>query len=250
MHIQTIKSQLRALRLPTAAKEIDEVIANNSGAVDLSWFCDLLQRELDQRRENTVQARVKACKFKELTTIEGFDFNFNPNVPAGKIREIAQISFLDRRQIALFLGPPGTGKTHIAIAIGYQAIQAGRKVYCSTAKKLASDISIYKQCNNLDTFFKRILSCDLWIIDDWAVVSMTKSIAEEVFDLMDRRKSHAAMIVTSNRDVSEWQQVFPDAILAQATIDRIFDRAEILVFPGNSYRLGKKIELEETISRL
>ena len=88
--------------------------------------------------------------------------------------------------------------------------------------------------NNLDVLFKRMLSSQLWLIDDWGVVSMSREIAEEVFDLFDRRKYSSAMLLTSNRDVEEWSEVFPDPVLANATIDRIFDRAEIVPFQGNS----------------
>ena len=91
-------------------------------------------------------------------------------------------------------------------------------------------------------FFKKVLSAKLWIIDDWGVVSMGREVAEEVFDLLDRRKHQAAMILTSNRDVSEWGEVFPDPVIANATIDRIFDRAKVVLFKGQSYRLKGRIK--------
>jgi len=243
MNTQTIKSQLRILRLSTAASEMDEVLSKSSSAPDLNWVCNLLQREIDQGRENSLQARIRASRFPEITSLETFDFKFNPKINETKIRELAQLTFVDRKQIVLFLGPPGVGKTHLAIAIGYQCIQLGKKVYCSTVKKLAQDILMHKNRNTLDLFFRRILSCHLWIIDDWAVLAMQKTVAEEIFDLMDRRKNHSAMILTSNRDISEWEQVFPDVILAQATVDRIFDRADTLIFEGESYRLKNRIQL-------
>jgi DNA replication protein DnaC len=155
----------------------------------------------------------------------------------------SSLSFVDRRQIALFLGPPGTGKTHIAIAIGLLAIQAGKKVYCTSAKRLARDIQTHRERNALDVLFKKILGSNLWILDDWGVVSMQKEVTEEVFDLMDRRKQTTAMILTSNRDITEWDQVFPDLIIANATIDRGFDRAETLFFEGHSYRLKNRLDV-------
>src|SRR3989338_3049295 len=88
-----------------------------------------------------------------------------------------------------------------------------------------------------------MFSCKVWIIDDWGVISMSREIAEEVFDLFDRRKYSSAMVLTSNRDIEEWAEVFPEPVLANATIDRIFDRAEIAVFQGKSYRLKGRIEL-------
>jgi len=108
-------------------------------------------------------------------------------------------------------------------------------------KKLSKDILIAKSRQNLDALFKKILSCKLWILDDWGVVSMERDVAEEVFDLLDRRKYSSALILTSNRSVTEWGEVFPDPVLASAAIDRIFDRASVLKFIGDSYRLKGRI---------
>jgi len=131
---------------------------------------------------------------------------------------------------------------------GVRAARAGHKVYCTSVKRLGQAILKAKARGTLDRLFTKMLSAQLWIFDDWGVVSMTREIAEEVFDLLDRRKQSTAMILTSNRDVCEWGQVFPEPVLASAAIDRLFDRAEIILFNGKSYRLGRRIttlELDE-----
>jgi DNA replication protein DnaC len=157
---------------------------------------------------------------------------------------LAQLNFIKENQISLFIGQPGTGKTHIALAIGILAATRGYRVYCTNLKRLNSDILQAKLKNNLNLLFKKILSSKLWIFDDWGVTTMSREISEEVFDLLDRRKYSSAMILTSNRSIEEWPQVFPDPVLANATIDRIFDRAEVLIFKGKSYRLKGKIQLK------
>jgi DNA replication protein DnaC len=125
------------------------------------------------------------------------------------------------------------------------AAKNGYRVYSTSIKKLSHDILQARQKNNLDFFFKKVLSAKLWILDDWGVMNMSREISEEIFDLLDRRKHSSSMILTSNRDVEEWPQVFPDPVLANATIDRIFDRAEICIFKGNSYRLKGRIKNEK-----
>ncbi len=174
-----------------------------------------------------------------------FDFSFNPDIDEEKIRELATLKFIDQNQIALFLGAPGVGKTHLALAIGVLAVQDGRRVFCASAKRLGQEILLGKMRGSLDHLFKRMLSAHLWVIDDWGVVSMSREVAEEIFDLMDRRKQSSAMILTSNRDVSEWAEVFPDPIIANATVDRIFDRAKTVLFKGQSYRLKGRIQTRE-----
>jgi len=160
-----------------------------------------------------------------------------------QIRELARLKFIDEHAIALFLGPPGVGKTHIALAIGTAAAHRGHRVFFSSAKRLIEQITLAKLDNTLDQLFKRVLACKLWIIDDFGVVSMKRDIAEEVFDLLDRRKYSSALMLTSNRDPAEWGEVFPNAILANATIDRLFEHAHTLIPSSSKARAtGSKVE--------
>ena len=244
MNIETVRNQLKTLKLHTAAAELQEVLAQHKKAVSLSWISDLLEREIDSRREKALMTRIKKANFPEITTLETFDWSFNPQIDENRIRQIAVMDFISNNQICLFLGQPGTGKTHLALAIGVLAANRGYRVYCNSIKRLAEDILRAKAKNNLDTLFKKILSARLWIFDDWAVTTMSREVAEELFDLLDRRKHSSAMILTSNRDIDEWPQVFPDPVIANATIDRIFDRADISIFKGISYRLKGKIEIK------
>lgn len=215
--------------------------AKHKAAVSLHWVSELLERELDARKQRALQKRIERAQFPELATLEAFDWRFNPKIDKDKIEELTQLEFIRNNRIALFLGKPGTGKTHLALALGLLAVKADLRVYCTSAKNLAYEITLARAKNSLDVLFNRILSSDLWIVDNWGVVSMSREIAEEVFDLFDRRKYNSAMILTSNRDLKEWSEVFPDPVLANATIDRMFDRAEIVIFEGKSYRLKGRI---------
>lgn len=245
MNLQTLTEQLKTLRLTVAASELEEVLSIHKSAVKLDWVAELFEREIDARKEKALQTRIKSAKFPEVTSLEGFDWQFNPDINEIKIRELASLKFITQNQIALLLGVPGTGKTHIALAIGCLAAKQGYRVYCTSLKRLIKDIHTAKAKNTLDGLFKKILSAHLWIIDDWGVVSMNRDASEEVFDLLDRRKYSSAMILTSNRAVEEWGQVFPDPVLAGAAIDRMFDRAEVLTFEGKSYRMRGRIVIKD-----
>jgi DNA replication protein DnaC len=224
---------------------LPEIISSQKKTVYFAWLSQLLEREIDARKEKALAARIKRAQFPEVTTLEAFDWDFNPDIDERKIRELATLEFIKKHQICLFLGKPGTGKTHLALAVGVIAAQTGMKVYCSSVKRLALSITTAKARNALDSLFSRILSSHLWILDDWGVLSMNQQVAEEVFDLLDRRKHSTALILTSNRDVDEWPQVFPEPVLASAAIDRLFDHAEIVSFTGKSYRLNGKIAFKE-----
>jgi len=248
MNTETIKAQLRELRLRTAASNLEEVLVNQKKTVPLEWLSTLLSHEIDYRREQSIHCRIKRAEFPEVTSLEAFDWDFNPDIDRETIERLATLNFIEGNQIALFLGKPGTGKTHLALAIGVRAVHRGHRVFCSSVKRLSAQIAVAKEKRTLDVLFKKILSARLWILDDWGVVSMKSDIAEEVFDLLDRRRHSSALILTSNRDIDEWGSVFPDPIIAGAAIDRLFDRATILTFIGNSYRLKGKIQILNNVN--
>lgn len=241
MTLATLTQQLKSLHLSTAARELPEIVASQKKALQLDWFVSLLEREIDSRKERSLARRIKHAHFPEIATLEAFDWDFNPSIDKETILDLAKLNFLKRNGIALFLGRPGAGKTHLALGIGLAAVRAGHRVYCSSVKRLAKDISMHKASHTLDSLFKRILTSKLWILDDWGVVTLSRESAEEIFDLLDRRKHTSSLILTSNRAVEEWPEVFPDPILAAASIDRIFDRAEVVVFEGDSYRAKGRI---------
>ena len=236
MSVTTIESLFRTLRLSTAANELSTVLKESKSNASLSWLVNLLQREVDARKEKSTQGKIKRSGIPELKCLESFDWNFNKSINKDKIDSIAELEFVKEKGIVLFLGQPGTGKSHIAQSIALKAILEGHEVYWSSLKRLSEEILKAKQRDDLPRLFKKILSCSLWVLDDWAVVSLSREVSEEVFDLLDRRKYSTAMILTSNRDINEWPQVFVDPVLASAAIDRIFDRPNVAIFQGKSYR--------------
>lgn len=245
MKVETIKTQLKSLHLSAAASEVEEVLSRHGAAADLSWLAELLERELDARRERAIMRRIENAEFPEIKTLEGFDWGFNRKLDKAAIEELSDLEFIKRRGIALFLGQTGTGKTHLALGLGLKAAKEGLRVYCASVKKLIAEIEFARARGSLANLFRRILSAQLWIIDDWGVVSMSREVSEEVFDLLDRRKLNSAMILTSNRDIAEWGEVFADPVLANAAIDRMFEAAKAVVFEGKSYRLKDRIVLPD-----
>lgn len=249
MNAEVLREQMKKLKLKIASEELDDLLSKKKKAIDLGWISELLQIEIDARNQGIVDRRIKKANFPELTSFEQFNWDFNPKVPRSKIEKLGTLDFIKDNQIALFVGSPGTGKSHLAIAIGIKAAQAGHRVFCTSVKKLSKKIKLAIEENTLDELFKQILSCKLWVLDDWGVISMSRDVSEEVFDLLDRRKHSSAMILTSNRDVEEWPQVFSDPVLANAAIDRMFEDANVCVFEGPSYRLRGRIVFKEIDSK-
>lgn len=245
MTMDVIRDQLKILKMPMASESLESVLSKRKTRVDVQWLSELLEIELDSRKDKAIERRITRADFPERRSLEQFDWGFNKKIPREKIEELAELKFIEKNEIALLLGSTGTGKTHLAIAIGMKAVQAGHSVFCTSVKRLGTKIRKAQEKNTLDILFKQILTSKLWILDDWGVVSMPRDVSEEIFDLFDRRKHNSAMLLTSNRDVEEWPQVFSDPVLANAAIDRMFENANICLFEGPSHRMKGRIIFKE-----
>ena len=192
--------------------------------------------ELLARQQRNYERRYKKASFRGVKTIENFDFSFNPKVNQALIRELATCRFIKEKNPVLIVGPCGTGKTHIAQALGHAALQKGYEVLCTTQSKLSEELQLARAVNAYAKKVKVLAKIPLLIIDDFGLKPLRPPQDEDLHDLIDERYEQRSTIITSNLDFSEWGQAFPNKLLGAATLDRLRHNAYRLVLEGESYR--------------
>lgn len=236
---ERLRSALHQLRLSGLAESLDVRLQEAAGhQLSHAEFLELiLQDELNIRQQRQIERRVKSADFRELKSLDEFDFVFNPSIKRQQIFELATCRFVRERKDVLLIGPPGTGKSFIAQAVGYSAIKQGLLVLYRSIFDVVRDFLHDEAFEGHERVLNKYLKPDLLIVDDMGVKVLPRRSGEILFEIIMRRYETRSTMMTSNRPIEDWGKLLQDVPSATAILDRLLHHATVVPISGRSYRL-------------
>jgi DNA replication protein DnaC len=243
--LERIKRALVGLRMPRALEVLDVTVRRleRGEVTPLEAIEALLGEELSLRESRRIKTALVMARLSSLKTLAGFDFAFQPSLDRNRIMALAELGFVDRHEVVHLLGPPGTGKSHLAIALGVEAVRAGRSVYFTTLAELVGALAKAERESRLRERLRFFCRPSLLIVDEIGYLPVASGGGNLFFQLVNARYERGAMILTSNRGFAEWSEVFGDPVVATALLDRLLHHAVVVQVEGSSYRLRQHADL-------
>jgi DNA replication protein DnaC len=235
---QDLVPVLKKLRLSGVLQtlELRAREAADDGLPFSEFLFRLLTDEVERREAKQLFLRLRRANFEHAKTIEDFNFAFNHQIPKAKVIELATTTFVARKENVCLLGPSGTGKTHIAQALGHRACRAGHTVLFSSAHQMLKELKAARADHSYDRRLLRFTAPDLLIVDDLGLRPLEHQEPMDLYEVIRQRDERGSVIVTSNRAMEEWGSLFGDALLASSALDRLVHHVHVIVMDGISYR--------------
>ena len=245
--IELLRAQLRQLRLPTMGREFEKLArdAAASNQTFAQFLLRLTEIELAARSANAVTARIKDAGFPVEKDFDTYDFSAMPNLSKPKVLELARCEWIEQKYNCCLVGSHGTGKTHVAVALGQAACRAGLRVGFFTAAELVSKLEAAQKQYTLDRFLGQLERVHLLICDELGYVSLSRGGVELLFRVFADRYERASLLVTSNLPFSEWNQIFQGERMTAALLDRLTHHCHIFEMNGESYRFRESMKAKK-----
>ena len=242
-----IRAQLADLKMPGALEAVDDVLTRvDGGGVTASEAIEqLLGAQITLRNNRRLQAAMRSSRLPAIKTLDDFDFSFQPSIKREQIDSLHELGFLERKENVIFLGPPGVGKTHLAISLAIAAAQSGRRVYYGALADLITSLEEAKTAGQLGRRLKILTYPSLPVIDEIGYLPVSQTGAMLFFQLINRRYERASTVLTSNKGFED--QILGDEVMAAALIDRLLHHCHIVNIRGSSYRMRKHIDLSKIL---